>query len=728
MVVRKRELSILQYFLNDHSEGSIKQFQNMFNVSDRSIRYDIDSLNYFLKDMGLMIRRDNKSKISLPLSEQEKNNITARLKNLNTSNLYLSDQEKIYYVICTLLNADNPVTIATLADQLALSRTSLNNIMKEVYSWFKEYEIQVTRKTNMGIQLQYTENQWRRAAIQLLNNEAYRDYFYNILYRSCTNSKKEFLNPINYIFPNFGKMLLEETELSKLIDIISNTERALNTKFTDSGFIGLLIHFSIVIKRIRQGKKFEVPQEKLSRLQLQNEYLVSKGIAKILEETFDVKIPPQEIDYITLHLQGTKRRINNNQPDQDLKKTVLKVIVAVEEQLQVIVNPVYVNELANDLVTHLSPALIRLKNGLKINNPIMDTIITDYNKIFLATKKSCEIIKEKYQLSDFPDEEAAYVTMHIGAVLEKSGLVKKKKIRAIIMCHDGIGTEKMLTSRLQVEFPDIEVIGKTSFMDLWNIDFSDTDIIVSTLDVDAFNNIPVIKVSPFLNSKDIQKIENVLKIKWMLLDDNFIEKSIVELNDFIEVIKKSGTITNESELRQDLYDLLVKKNKDGLPRLSDLIPKERIAIFESASGWEEAVREAGKLLVNTGCVKESYIDAMVNTVNELGAYIVLTDGIAMPHARPEDGVLTIGMSLVILKNPVHFGNREYDPVNAIFALAVVDKYSHLQALTDMIKFALVKERLDELISCNSPEDVYRCLLFTCKGENQTSEKEVYYAV
>ena len=44
--------------------------------------------------------------------------------------------------------------------------------------------------------------------------------------------------------------------------------------------------------------------------------------------------------------------------------------------------------------------------------------------------------------------------------------------------------------------------------------------------------------------------------------------------------------------------------------------------------------------------KQSYVDGIIASVKELGPYIVIADGIAMPHTRPEQGAIGIGCSLI----------------------------------------------------------------------------------
>ena len=88
---------------------------------------------------------------------------------------------------------------------------------------------------------------------------------------------------------------------------------------------------------------------------------------------------------------------------------------------------------------------------------------------------------------------------------------------------------------------------------------------------------------------------------------------------------------------------------------------------------------AGAFLVDTDAVFPSYVDAMVRAVEELGPYMIVAPGIALAHARPEDGVKRMCMSLVRLASPVEFGSEANDPVDLVFAFGAVDKEAHLQA-------------------------------------------------
>lgn len=121
------------------------------------------------------------------------------------------------------------------------------------------------------------------------------------------------------------------------------------------------------------------------------------------------------------------------------------------------------------------------------------------------------------------------------------------------------------------------------------------------------------------------------------------------------------------------------------PLLTDLLTEQSVALKVKAKNWEEVVRAGGKIMVDNDFIEERYTEAMVNTVKQMGPYIVIVPGIAMPHARPEDGAKKVGMAIVTLEKPVEFGNAENDPVTVAVFLCAVDKITHLRALADLME-------------------------------------------
>jgi mannitol/fructose-specific phosphotransferase system IIA component (Ntr-type) len=130
--------------------------------------------------------------------------------------------------------------------------------------------------------------------------------------------------------------------------------------------------------------------------------------------------------------------------------------------------------------------------------------------------------------------------------------------------------------------------------------------------------------------------------------------------------------------------------------LKKMISQSTTALNVDVSHWEEAVTFAGNLLFKAGFVEERYIQAMINTVKDLGPYAVIVPGVALPHARPEDGAKVPCMSLVTLRTPVEFGNSANDPVKLVIAFATIDHDAHIVALSALAKILGDDNKLEKL--------------------------------
>ena len=143
--------------------------------------------------------------------------------------------------------------------------------------------------------------------------------------------------------------------------------------------------------------------------------------------------------------------------------------------------------------------------------------------------------------------------------------------------------------------------------------------------------------------------------------------------------------------------------------LSKLLTEQRIAIVDNVSDWEAAIDLVCKPLIESGDIRNEYIDAIKKSTLELGPYYVLAPMIAMPHARPEEGVVNNSLSLLVVRNGVEFHSKENDPVKVLLLLAAKDSNQHIELITSISEFfcseddvldvsnALVKQEIIEIL-------------------------------
>ena len=153
--------------------------------------------------------------------------------------------------------------------------------------------------------------------------------------------------------------------------------------------------------------------------------------------------------------------------------------------------------------------------------------------------------------------------------------------------------------------------------------------------------------------------------------------------------------------------------------LSKMLTEETISLGLKVRDWQAAVREAGSLLVKAGMVESRYIEAMIKMVEDIGPYIVIAPGVALPHARPEDGVKKACMSLVTLSPPVNFGNEYNDPVKLVVAFGSTDKTAHIEALTELARLLGDSSVLEGLKQASVPQEILQ--LISGKGQSVSVE-------
>ena len=139
--------------------------------------------------------------------------------------------------------------------------------------------------------------------------------------------------------------------------------------------------------------------------------------------------------------------------------------------------------------------------------------------------------------------------------------------------------------------------------------------------------------------------------------------------------------------------------------LNTLITNERVQIVDSIPDWKESVQTVCKPLLEDGSIESSYVEAIIKTTNEIGPYYVLAPQIAMPHARPEDGVNNNGLALLVVKNGINFNSEENDPVKILLLLAAKDSDKHIELIQSISEFFCNETDINKVIDANSIDDI-----------------------
>lgn len=130
-----------------------------------------------------------------------------------------------------------------------------------------------------------------------------------------------------------------------------------------------------------------------------------------------------------------------------------------------------------------------------------------------------------------------------------------------------------------------------------------------------------------------------------------------------------------------------------------------ITLQESVEDWPQALELCAKPLLDLQVIEPEYVTAIIQQHHTLGPYYVLAPGLAMPHARPEEGAKGLGLSLLKLKQGVSFGAGEFDPVDVIIMLAATDKNSHIEMISSLAELFSSDTDMAELHQVNTLEEI-----------------------
>lgn len=140
--------------------------------------------------------------------------------------------------------------------------------------------------------------------------------------------------------------------------------------------------------------------------------------------------------------------------------------------------------------------------------------------------------------------------------------------------------------------------------------------------------------------------------------------------------------------------------------LNEVISVDLIACKLNAKDRDDLIQQVGNLMLAQDKIEPEYIDAMKRIIDELGPYVVIAPGIALLHARPEDGVKEVCIALATLEEPIEFGHPTNDPVTIAFGLAASSEKNHILALTTLAKKLAVPGVIEKLNDAQSSEELF----------------------
>ena len=681
-MVKKRYFEIINLVINSNDEITVKDISNLYNITERSIRYDIDELNVFFQEKNNKdIIEINNNRLKILYSENEIEDI---VENIKEKEYFLSENERANILSYEIFLSKNEFILQYFTEKYNLSKTTVRYSLKELNKIISEYGLVIDMNNNRGYKIIGSEINIRKYIINIL-----REYIKN------TKEKKIEYDPLKKIIQKFYKKSRIEESKSTINKILDYTGKTIS----DEAFETLQLFLFISVIRNKNGHEIEEDVE--------NEIFLSKTkefskIREILEKIENIK--EKDIHYFVDFFLGSYSY--NLEYSYFLNWILIESLI--DQFIKLLSDKLKVNLtedkiLRKELLNHIKPAIYRMKNKFKLTESILSEVKKQYMELFIKTKSSLKIISDFIDLS-FDEDEAAFITVMIQRAIMRNNpsTLLKKDPNILIVCGLGYSSSRFLYENINNRF-QVNIIDIIPFNQLENYNYlKKADIIISTLDF-KLDGMDVITVNAVMNEKDILKLKN-----YGLPE----KKSKIKLSELLSIIKK---VSDETELKKQLmrnfgeniFDDMGEKSETG-KSFVELLSKKSIKLNVTANNLDEIIEITGQTMIDSGLVKEEYTDELKNQIIQYGKYILVGDKTILPHGQLLKNVRETGFSLITLKKGIDFFGSE---IKIVICLASRNKDEHLRAILELNRYLKNPDFENELLNKENSEELTDYLKF-----------------
>lgn len=660
MELNERRRKIVDHLINSETLLSVTELSALYGVSNRTIYYDLEEINYYLERRGVDPIEITHGK-GIGLSNKQKEKLA--LKSESQGEHIFTPDERIRIILCVILARDHLVLIE---DFIALCKVSRNTILSDLKAARELLE-------NYDFKLEYSKERGYVIKGNVIKKRALFFMYFKELSESC-----------QWGYFEIGHQELMEKNLARLRKI----EEELGYKFI-KGIAESLAFFFSTIKYRKDIILLE--EEEVVEISKTQEFQLVK---KYFEE-----LSSFEQIYMSLHLLGSRlQKVSfqlKNEYDQEPYDLACGLISEFERWSAVDFHQD--ENLREALFLHLKTSLYRYRYGIQMGNPLLNDIRREYRDLFNLCKKSVEYLEKKIS---FPisDSEVAYLTLHFGSALNKYNQTVRK---VLVICPDGLSPLTMLKTEIQGILGDqCEVDGSSTETDR---EF-DYDLIISTIKTKTIKNkSKLVRVHPILTSVDRISIMK----KSLVKGGNFINTEGI-FNLIAPYIKEesSGKVKRILESYLDRGVELEKADDESVERFLGNPKFCHISLEENVK-WKKSILETGKLLEDAGYAHHQYCPNIIKRLEEYGPYMFITEGVFLAHAKVTDGSLQKGMSFGFYPKGILFAEDKI--AYLIIVLSCENQNSHMKMLTEVISFFGDKEYLKKLRNIKTKKDIEKMI-------------------
>lgn len=490
MFLSTREKEIIEMLIKYHGQYvTIYDIAQHLAVSSRTIHRELKSIESFLSTFDIELERVTKKGIQLKTTEMALNSLKHALLHENT--IDLSQEEQKVIILYALIQTNTPIKQYVLAQEIGVSNQTLTKLLDDLDTELDQYQLTLQKKRGEGIQLHGAESKKRELLSQLMVNNLNSTSVYSVIEN-------------HFVYQSINQSQLAMVDMDKIFQIeriLMDHLGQLPYSLTESSYLTLTVHIVLSIERMLNNQYVALNDDIYNSVKDSFEHEVAQALALHLEHIYGVQFNQAEVTFITIHLRGAKRK-ESAEVFKDSKD---------ESKIEIFIHSVShfsqqsfkdFKTLSEGLKLHIIPAINRLNANIETYNPLTEMIQHKYPRLFESVHRA---LLQTWPNFNFPDSEIAFIVLHFGGALQNQN---SAFYNVLVVCSSGIGTSRLLATRLQQTFSDIQKTTQASVGDLNDIDATQFDAIISTVDLDIA--LPYITVNPLLPDADVNHVSAFL--------------------------------------------------------------------------------------------------------------------------------------------------------------------------------------------------------------------------
>ncbi|WP_340399193.1 BglG family transcription antiterminator [Paenibacillus sp. FSL H8-0079] len=502
MSITKRQREIVEFLLEHPHEVTAGEIAVEVKVSTRTVHRELQMIEQWLEPLGMRLEKKSGTGIRIDAGSDDLAVLRQQLE--GKEYVEFTPEERKLFMLCILLDEPEPVKLLALASDLKVTVSTVTTDLDDLESRIRQAGLKLVRRRGYGVKINGSETIHRTAiaalALEFLDES---DLFGRQPEQGGSIVNQKLLDMIGH-----GDVLTVENALWQPdIEWLEN--------IPERQYMKLLIQLSVAAVRIRKGfgigrispgEKMGDDVAELDEIKVPL-YMASR-LCGVLSTQLGLTFSQDEQAYFHRLLIETEQRIHSSRllPIDDL--ILLDRVHSLIDQMQARTHYAFHEDrlLREGLLGHMQPVMERIEGQQMIRNPLLQQIRKDYDSLFEDVKKSVE---QAWPGTDVPDEEIGFLVMHFGASIERLRALKRE-IRAIIVCTSGIGSSRMLSSRLSKEIPEIRIMDSVSWYEAARIPTDQYDLVLSTVDL-PMDEHQYYKVSPLLTAEESERLRHFIK-------------------------------------------------------------------------------------------------------------------------------------------------------------------------------------------------------------------------